>query len=309
MRVAQVVRGDIVHRQDFRMRPERSVPATLAEFVHGLSGQPRAVVCAGAGPKIDGAIRLTNGGWLLSQSQIAEATGAQTVLVINDFEAAAWSLAGVSDADVSPIGGAGPLEIGHRVALGPGTGLGVGGLMWDGTSFRVLPGEGGHVAIGPRTAAEVAIFERFATLWPETQIDGTLTFEAEAMLSGTGLPFLYQAVGGKSGVDAAGVFARAASGEPIARDTVELFGNHLAALAGNLAVTLRATGGIFLVGGVAQANPQMFDAQFWQAFTAGGRFSDLRAECGIYLMKIEDFGLRGCVNALMSERGAIAPRV
>jgi len=82
MRVAQVVRGDIVHRQDFRMRPERSVPATLAEFVHGLSGQPRAVGCAGAGRKIDGAIRLTNGGWPLSQSQLAAATGGQRGLVV-----------------------------------------------------------------------------------------------------------------------------------------------------------------------------------------------------------------------------------
>ncbi|MEP4196375.1 MAG: ROK family protein [Aliishimia sp.] len=307
MRVAQVIEGNIVRRHDFKMDPDRSVPDNLVTFMAGLKGLPKAVVCAGAGPLIDGQIRLTNGGWLLSEPDIAAATGAQKVHVINDFEAAAWSLATVQDKDVTAIGDAQPLRHGHRVALGPGTGLGAGALIWDGAAYRVVPGEGGHVGIGPRTSEEVPIFERFGALWPETRFSGTFTFEAEAMLSGTGLPFLYQAAGGEPCVKAADVFARASLGEPAALKTVDIFRTHLAVVAGNLAVTLRATGGIFLVGGVAQANPGMFDNMFWDIFSAGGRFSELRKECGIYLINIEDFGLRGCVNALMSKQGAMAP--
>lgn len=307
MRVAQVVRGAIVRRHNFKMVPDRTVTDHLTEFMKGLEGYPHSVVCAGAGPKKNGEIRLTNGGWLLSESDTAQATGAQAVHVINDFEAAAWSMATVRDADVTAIGSSAKLRHGHRVALGPGTGLGAGALIWDGTAYRVVPGEGGHVAIGPRKPAEIAVFERFAELWPETQIAGTFTFEAEAMLSGTGLPLLYQAAGGARDIAAADIFARWQAGEHVAQFTIDIFREHLAALAGNLVVTLKATGGIFLVGGVAQSNPQMFDTAFWNSFTAGGRFSDLRADCGIYLMNTADFGLRGCVNALMSEQGAMVP--
>lgn len=308
MRVAQVVGGEIVQRRDFKMHPEQSVAEVLRVFVRDTEGTPEAVLCAGAGPKINREIRLTNGGWLVSEGPIQAATGAAQVHVINDFEAAAWSLATLTDADVTPIGQSKPLTLGHRVALGPGTGLGAGALIWDGGQFRVVPGEGGHVAIGPRFAEEVTVFERFAGLWPETRIADTLTFEAEAMLSGTGLPLLYQACGGASGVAAAEVFARAADGEAVARQTVEMFRSHLAALAGNLAVTLNARGGVVLLGGVAQQNPGLFGEAFWEGYVQGGRYNAYRANCGIYLMKRTDFGLRGCINALEFERRASPPR-
>ena len=78
-------------------------------------------------------------------------------------------------------------------------------------------------------------------------------------------------------------------------------------MAGNLAVTVKATGGIFLVGGVAQANRTLFDADFWRVFSEGGRFTALRQSCGVYLVNVTDFGLRGAVNALMAEQGALRP--
>ncbi len=301
MRVAQVADGNILARKDFRMAPDRTVPGNLAEVVADLEGTPNCVVCAGAGPKQNGEIRLTNGGWLISEPEIQAATGATRALVINDFEAAAWSLATVTDADVAAIGTSSALRDGHRVAIGPGTGLGVGSLIWDGARYRVMPGEGGHVSVGPLRAEDVEIFERFGNLWPETRLGDRITYEAEAMLSGTGLPFLYQAVGGAQGTPAADVFARAKKGEPEAVRSIDIFREQLAAIAGDLSVTLTARGGIFLVGGVAQSNPHIFDQTFWQMFSAGGRFTDLRQSCGIYLLKQEDFGLRGCINALSSE--------
>ena len=307
MRVAQVRANTILTRRDYKMQPHQSVPDVLRAFLTDVTGVPNAVVCAGAGPKVDGEIRLTNGGWLLSQAPIQAATGAQSVHVINDFEAAAWSLATLEDEDVVAIGRSGPLALGHRVALGPGTGLGAGTLIWDGTQYRVVPGEGGHVAIGPRYASEVAVFERFAALWPETRIADTLTFEAEGLLSGTGLPLLYQACGGAPGISAANVFARAKEGEVAAQRTREMFCSHLAALAGNLAVTINATGGLVLLGGVAQQNLDLFDAVFWDAFVQGGRYNAFRANCGIYLMTREDFGLRGCINALEFARTSARP--
>lgn len=301
-RVAQLAGGRIRHRRDFAMQPGRSVPGLLAEYLGAVEGRPGAVVCAGAGPKRGGEIRLTNGGWHLAPAPIAAATGAAHVHILNDFEAAAWSLATLTDADVTAIGASGPLAPGTRVALGPGTGLGVGALLWQDGAFRVLPGEGGHVAIGPRHAEDVPVFEAFAQLWPQTRIGGTLTFEAEALLSGTGLPLLYQACGGASGTSAAEVFARAEAGQGAAQRTRALFRAQLATLAGNLAVTFDATGGVFLLGGVAQQNPALFDSDFREVFLQGGRYNAYRARCGLYLVNPSDFGLRGCANALAHAR-------
>lgn len=304
MRVAQVSGTEMLSRQDFPMTPDRRVADTLREVADSLGGMPDAVVAAGAGPVYDGEIALTNGGWLVSEREIGAATGAKTVRVINDFEAAAWSLATLGPEDVETIGSTGPLTDGHRAALGPGTGLGAGSLVWDGTRYSVIPGEGGHVGIGPRTPDEVPVFEALGRIWPDARIEGTFTFEAEAVLSGTGLPFLYEACGGAPGTKGRDVFSRARSGEPEAQRCTRIFGTQLAALGGNLAVTLRATGGIFLLGGVAQANRDLFDDGFWEAFRNGGRapFTELRSECGIYLVTLEDFGLRGCVNALSQLR-------
>lgn len=298
MRVAQVAEGRMLSRRNFPMTPDRRVADTLEEVAREIGGIPQAVVAAGAGPVQAGEIRLTNGGWLVSETEIAATTGASRVQVINDFEAAAWSLATLGDSDVAAIGDSGPLSLGHRVAIGPGTGLGVGSLCWDGTRYHVMPGEGGHVAVGPRTVDEIDVFGRLVALWPDARIGDTLTLEAEAMLSGTGLPLLYQACGGAAGEKGRDIFARARQGEPEARRCVGMFRSHLAALAGNLAVTLKARGGLFFVGGVAQSNPWLFDAEFWADYIEGGRFTDLRASCGIYLVTIEDFGLRGCINAL-----------
>ena len=300
MRVAQVENGRILSRQDFPMTPDRKVAETLRMVAEGLGGKPRAVVAAGAGPVKDRKIHLTNGGWLVGEEDIAHVTGAQKVSVINDFEAAAWSLATLTDDDVRAVGQSGPLTSGHRVAVGPGTGLGVGSLIWDGHRYRVVPGEGGHVAVGPRTAQEVPVFEALCDLWPEARFEGTITLEAEAMLSGTGLPWLYQACGGDAGVSGREIFERATAGEPQATLCAQIFRDHLAVMAGNLAVTLNATGGLFLVGGVAQANASLFDDAFYDVYKDGGRpaFTKLRSTCGIYLVTIEDFGLRGCINAL-----------
>jgi len=300
MRVSQVQDGKMILRRDFRMTPDRDVAATLRSVADELGGTPRAVVAAGAGPVRDGQILLTNGGWRVSETEIAEVTGAKRVRVINDFEAAAWSLATLQDADVQPIGQTKQLTPGHRVAVGPGTGLGVGSLIWDGEDYTVVPGEGGHVAVGPRREKDVDVFQNLCDLWPSTRVKGTFTLEAEALLSGTGLPYLYEACGGAPKTKGAEIFARARDGEPTAVRCRDIFRDYLAALAGDLAVTLKAAGGIFLVGGVAQANASLFDDSFWSNFCEGGRedFTKLRSECGIYLVTIEDFGLRGCVNAL-----------
>ncbi len=298
MRVARVENAELTQRWELPMTPERDVARSLGEIAATQNEPPRAVIAAGAGPVIGEQIRLTNGGWLLCPDQIKAATGAQEALVINDFEAAAWFLASVRQEHVTPIGQSGPIQPGNRAVVGPGTGLGVGILADTPHGPMVVSGEGGHVALTPRDATEIPIFEAFIRLWPEVQIGQTYSVEAEGMISGTGLPLLYQACGGQSGTPAAEIVARAKTHEPEATMCLNIFRTHLASLCGNLSMTAMCKGGVFLVGGVAQANPWLFDQEFFDIFAAGGRFSKLRAECGVYLVNVPDFGLRGCANAL-----------
>ena len=110
---------------DLRKYPTGTLPELLEAF-HSLRDEigtdPRAVVAAGAGPVRDGTIRLTNAHLDLSESDIGKATGAQHTFVINDFTAAAWSVAEVTAADVEVLQGTATPPQGTRLVVGPGTG-------------------------------------------------------------------------------------------------------------------------------------------------------------------------------------------
>ncbi len=281
----------------------------LHDLRENIGTAPQAVVAAGAGPVREGRIRLTNAHLDLSEAELAKATGAPHTYVINDFTAAAWSVAEVTDKDVSVLQGAATPPKGTRLVVGPGTGLGVGALLYSEGHYHTVSGEGGHVGLSPRTRDEVDIFDAARQLAPECFFDGTLVLEAEMFLSGTGLPILYRATGLASGQTqplvrtARDILEDAHVGrDPIAVRTAQLFTSHLGALMGDMAVTVMPTGGVFLVGGVAEKNRWLFGDSFQAAFNAGGRFSDLRKTMNLYISEQDEFGIVGannfCKNAL-----------
>ncbi len=263
---------------------------------------PELVVAAVAGPVSDNRVQLTNAEKSLCGKDLQATTGAQAAYLINDFSAAAWATTGLSSGDLLCLQGQPPPpEECIHVVLGPGTGLGVGTLICrDGIRYA-MPGEGGHVALAPHNADQVAVFEAFRTLWPEVFFGSGLTCESEAMLSGTGLPILYravQAVMGDTGpaLDAPAVFEAAQTGtSSIAAEVADLFKTHLGRLAGDLALAAGARS-VFLVGGVATKNAWLFDEPFVDAFNQGGRFTEMRRELNLYLLRNPDFGLLGARN-------------
>ena len=285
---------------------ETGGPGELAEifgaFARAQGTAPELVVAAVAGPVSDNRVQLTNAAKSLCGEDLRQVTGAAEARLINDFAAAAWATARVSPDDLMCLQGApAPAGEGIHVVIGPGTGLGVGTLVFREGAHAALPGEGGHVALAPNSREEVEIFEAFRTLWPETFFAGGLTCESEAMLSGTGLPILYravQAVMGDTGpaLDARGVLTAAqAGGAPVAERAAGVFRSHLARLAGDLGLAAGADS-VFLVGGVATKNPWLFDADFVEAFAQGGRFTGLRRGMNLYLLRDPDFGLKGAHN-------------
>ncbi|UIJ95148.1 glucokinase [Sinorhizobium meliloti] len=229
------------------------------------SVQPRSAILAVAGPIKGDEIPLTNAGWVIRPKDMLASLGLEDVLVINDFEAQALAIAAPADQDVVQIGGGAVRPFHSRVVLGPGTGLGVAGLVYAQHTWIPVPGEGGHVDIGPRT-------ERDFRIWPFLEpIEGRMA--GEQILCGRGIMNLYRAVCAANGeeavlADQAAVTTSALSGaDAAAVETVSLFATYLGRVAGDMALIFMARGGVFLAGGISQKIlPALTKPEFRAAF-------------------------------------------
>lgn len=277
----------------------------LADYTARSPAALDRAALAVAGPTNGTSAALTNIGQTLIADSLQRRLGTTSVRLLNDFEAVAQATATVQADGLSIIRGTADLKAGNRLVIGPGTGLGVGCLLKDGTvGFTCHPCEGGHVGIGPRSRFEVAVFEALTKLWPETVFGDSLCVEAETLLSGTGIPYLYRAVAAVEGrkpeqTDSPVIMASAKAGsDPVAVATAKIFKRHLAALAGDLAILFNATGGIFFCGGVAQRNGWLFENDFLAHLDAGGRFQAQRAQYDVYVHRSGLIGLSGAASVL-----------
>lgn len=311
-RFARLMDGQIQGVKTFETKGAVPLAQIAKGFVAEFDSAPQRAVIAMAGPVRDGTVVLTNAKMAdsnspqtLSEAQVTPLTSQGSARIVNDFEAAAWAMATLKDEDVTALQGDGVLHAGNRLIVGPGTGLGVGTLVQTTTGFQAVPGEGGHVGISPQTIEERQVFRCFRDIWPETEMapQGT-RFEAEAMLSGTGLPKLYRAASASMGLGAdlttaAEVLAAAKLNmNNAARVTLNIFRRQLGQVMGDLAITNHAKGGVFIAGGVATKNPWIFDDVFFDGFNSGGRFSEHRKSLRIFLYQNDSFGLIGSANAL-----------
>ncbi len=302
MRLAAVSSaGQITDRQSFASSGT-AFPIRCADFVRAQGAAPKAAVIAAAGVVSDGAVRLTNAPQSFGVRDLTVACQTGNVTILNDFEAAAWSLTTIAPSDMQVLQDGSEHPYGARLILGPGTGLGVGVMLWREGQPHVIASEGGHICLGPQTAEELTWFERLVALWPEVRIGPGAGVEAEALLSGTGIPRLYEAVALTQGsvlraCTAQEVFALAKQrADATAGITVDLFRRYLGQVAGNLALAFNASGGVFLTGGVLHHNPWVLDHSFLESFNSGGRYSEMRARMPVYLYRNKDMGLSGARN-------------
>ncbi|MCI9866734.1 glucokinase [Rhizobium skierniewicense] len=211
---------------------------------------PVSAILAVAGPIETDEIPLTNCDWVVKPKEVLANLGLKDVIVINDFEAQALAIATLGSDDRETIGPQRPDMIASRVVLGPGTGLGVAGLVHARNMWFPVPGEGGHVDIGPRSARDYQVFPHLDTI--EGRIAG------EQILCGRGLVNLYRAICLADGVtpvfsDPADVTAKGLGGEDRqAQETLSLFSTYLGRIAGDMALIFMARGGVYLAGGISQ---------------------------------------------------------
>ena len=239
--------------------------AIEANVLAHASQQPRAGIIDVAGPITSDAVPLTNAHWVLRPADIMRRTGMRDIILLNDFEALAMALTALGDADLELIGGDPAGAAGAKVVVGPGTGLGVGALVEAGGLLVPVPGEGGHVALGPDEADE---FPLWANIEPE---HGRIS--AEALLCGRGLVRLYRAVAATEGGEPVHTkppeitTAALGGGDPVAERTLSLYCRLLGRLAGDMALVFMARGGVYIGGGISpRILPFLAKGEFRRAF-------------------------------------------
>ena len=256
-----------------------------------------AAICVAA-PVSGDHIRLTNRGWEFSINGLRDALGLKYLAVINDFTAVARSLPLLGAGDLRQVG-SGRAEPGEALAvLGPGTGLGVSGLIPADGSWAAIQGEGGHVTLAASDAREATVLELLRGQYGHVS--------AERVLSGRGLVSLYGALAELEGRDVetpdpAGVTARCRDGEPLAVSAVNLFSAMLGTVAANLALTLGARGGVYIAGGVVPNLGDCFgDALFRARFEEKGRYREYLGHIPTYVVTAPYPALRG-LQAVLDE--------
>lgn len=258
--------AELVHFPDVRTADFSSVEEAVSSSVFTRSAiRPASAVLAVAGPIRGNEIPLTNCSWTIRPIDVLKSLGMSDLLVINDFEAQALACSNVEPDDIDRIGPAIEPSLQTRLVLGPGTGLGVAGLVYARGKWIPVPGEGGHVDLGPRTPFEREVFHHLHTI--EGRISG------EQILCGRGIVNLYQAICKVHSVEAslpgpADISAEALAGSnKQAVETVSLFSTCLGRLAGDLAMVFLARGGVFLAGGITQkVLPLLKQSPFREAF-------------------------------------------
>lgn len=228
-----------------------TIDDAILEAVYSKTAlKPKSAILAVAGPVEANEIPLTNCHWVVKPKKMIEALGLSDVMVVNDFEAQALAIAALAGNDRKHLGPHEEESHASRIVLGPGTGLGVAGLVYAQGKWVPVPGEGGHIDLGPRSDRDYQIFPHIE------KIDGRIS--AEQVLCGRGLVHLYRAVCMADGIepkynDPADVTTHALDkSDATAAETLSLFTSYLGRVAGDVALLFMARGGVYLAGGISQ---------------------------------------------------------
>ncbi|MCH7822350.1 MAG: glucokinase [Proteobacteria bacterium] len=281
------------------LRCNRFASADLAirHYISTIGAPTPDLIClAAAGPVIDQHVRFTNSSWSISADQLVEDFANPKVRLLNDFEAIAYSIPFLTGADCAPIGAPEPgmlAEEHYTIGIvGPGTGLGTAGLRKHGDLYIPIASEAGHSGFAPETQVQldilVALRERFDRV------------TSERLVSGPGLENIHWALSRIQGeetppLSAPEIFTKAGdNSDSRAVEAVHLFFEILGQVAGDVALTLGASNGIFIAGGIARRYPQLIlSSRFRSGFENKGRYRSLMKRIPTQLILHSQPGLLG----------------
>jgi len=239
--------------------------------------------------------KLANNHWLISKQDVNKALKGVTVEWINDFTAQAFATTTLGDDDVVVInqGVVEPEKL--RLVIGPGTGLGVCGLIMSPSGWLPIAGEGGHSDFAPNTSLEFEILTILTKKFGHVAV--------ERILSGPGIMNLYEAlcqINGKEMVyqSPSEITAAAVNGnyDPLADETVQMFCKIFGSVAGSMALTVGALGGVYITSDLVKNFLDIFVASdFQESFENKGRLQPVLKDIPVYLSKKKNMGLIGTV--------------
>ena len=266
--------AEVFHNADFA-----SLTGLLKSYLEHrrATDRPKRAALAVAAPILGDEVRMLNINWHFSQAELKTELGLARLTVCNDFAAIAWGLPYFGAADLRTIGRGQRVAGAALATLGPGSGLGVGALMPTNDGWAVMTGEGGHSTLPATTREEADVIAQI-----RDRYDGHCS--AERVLSGPGLVNLYVALAELAGrppskqLTPAEIPTLAEQGDALARKAEAMFFAFLGTVAGDLALTTGARGGVFIAGGIV---PRVLDAfaksEFRARFEAKGRYESYLA--------------------------------
>ena len=255
---------------------------------------PKTAVIAIAAPIQGDVIPLTNGNWKIEPKKLIEEYKLNSVIMLNDFEAQALALPFLNGVDLKQVGGNSVKTNAPKCVIGPGTGLGMAALIHKADCWIPIPGEGGHIELGPVTEKEYEI-------WPHLpKFNGRIG--AEIVLSGNGILRIYSAIAKlhnqpnilKSPKE---ITQAANSGDSLAVSTLTLFARTLGRVAGDLALMFLAQGGVYITGGIPpHINNFLLDGEMRFAFENKDPHSSILQQIPLYLIQHECSALLGLAS-------------
>lgn len=286
--------------------PAEAARAYLAQLAQTLGARYRAprggafaVATAVGGDRVG----FTNNGWNFSRSATQAQLGLDQLLLLNDFEALALSLPRLAPHQQRAIGRTPPAPRGTLAVIGPGTGLGVAGLVPTAHGWVAVPGEGGHSSVSAADDFESALLSAVRREFAHVS--------AERVLSGIGLPVLHRAVAEVLGqpagaaLSAEEIVERGLNGhDAVCGRAIDSFSALLGSFAGNVALVLGARGGVFIGGGIVpRLGERFFESRFRERFEAKGRFQSYLQAIPTALITDTLAALGGAAMALEQHEG------
>ena len=290
--------------------PDYDGPAAAAQdYLHGLADMlgeayrpPRHAAMAVATAVVGDQVSFTNSHWSFSRERLQAGLGLQGLQVLNDFEALALSLPHLGPTQLRAHG-AMPTARGTLAVIGPGTGLGVAGVVQTPRGWLALPGEGGHSTLAAGDDFEAEVLRTVRREFTHVS--------AERLLSGIGFPVLHRAVATVLGQPVA---------EPLPAEQIMDLGLHeadeacsrsldtfcslLGSFAGNVALLLGARGGVYIGGGIVpRMEERFFRSSFRERFEAKGRLRGYVEAIPTALIKDTLVALTGAAAAIEQHTG------
>jgi glucokinase len=308
-------RRDPVILETYPSRDHASLGAILDAFLGRHKPRVERACLGIAGPVRDGRTQATNLPWVVDAAALARQLGIRDAYLINDLEANAWGIPALGPEDLVTLNPGAPEASGNAAVIAAGTGCGEAGMYWDGSRHRPFATEGGHTDFAPRDELEMDLLRHLRGQYERVSI--------ERLVSGPGLVNIYRFLRDTGRAEEAPWLAEALAGgdfgsvistaaregtSPLCAQAVDLFASLYGAEAGNLALKIMSTGGVYVGGGIAPKNLwKMQDGTFLEAFLAKGRMRPILEAMPVRVILNQRTALLGAARCAALQAGAAGP--